>query len=61
MESYHWLPSEIAQIPYKKLQKLFIIRRGKSAATQSRIQTNQVRQNQHTSGRGQFKRSYREV
>ena len=26
IEKYHWLPQEIAQIPYKKLQMMFILR-----------------------------------
>lgn len=26
MDAYHWLPHEIAKIPYKKLQKIFLIK-----------------------------------
>jgi hypothetical protein len=32
IEEYHWLPQDIAKIPYKKLLEFFIIRREKNEA-----------------------------
>ena len=58
MEQYHWLPHEIAEIPYKKLQKLFIIKRQKGESAQHRANVAKFKQ-QHSSqtiSRGQFRR-----
>ena len=59
MEEYHWLPKEIGEIPYKTLQKMFIIQRQRSAARQTKMQTQQFK-SEHSTGRGRTKR-YREV
>ena len=56
IEEFHWLPSDIDKIPYKKLQKLFIIRREKGAAQQTKVNV----KNSHSSRSGQRKR-YREI
>jgi hypothetical protein len=36
IEEFHWLPQDIAKIPYKKLQEFFLIRKTKAYARQSR-------------------------
>ena len=62
IEQYHWLPHDIEKIPYKKLQKIFIIEKQKNATKNMQASVKQInRQNQQTNGRGQRKRSYREV
>ena len=30
MDEYHWTPNEISKIPYKKIQKLFLVRNQKA-------------------------------
>lgn len=32
MEEYHWTPRQISEIPYKTIQKLFLVRNQKSEA-----------------------------
>lgn len=58
MEQYHWLPTDIAKIPYRKLQKLFIIKKQKSESAQHQANIVKFKQqhSQQTRGRGQFKR-----
>ena len=61
MEEFHWLPKEIAEIPYKTLQKFFIIRQQRQNVSQNK-QAVAAFKNQHQSrGSGQSKRFYREV
>lgn len=36
IEEYHWLPQDIAKIPYRKLQEFFLIRREKTNARNAR-------------------------
>ena len=36
IEEFHWLPQDIANIPYKKLQEFLLIKREKDAARQAR-------------------------
>lgn len=62
MDEYHWLPQEIAKIPYKKLQKILIIKNQKNASTQNKMNIEKFkREHQHTSGSGQNRRFTREV
>jgi hypothetical protein len=36
IEEYHWLPQDIRKIPYKELQKFYIIRRQKNQTKEER-------------------------
>lgn len=52
MDEYHWTPNEIAKIPYKKIQKIFLVKNQKSEidAVQANLQKmkneNKIRANQ---------------
>ena len=61
VEQYHWLPHEIAKIPYKLLQRMFIIKRQKNTSMQIKQNMNKFRQQHQTTGRGSSRRFYREV
>jgi len=61
MEEYHWLPQDIAKIPYKSLQKMFIIQRQKMAAREVKINVDKFKSQHSSTGRGQAKRFTREV
>lgn len=37
IEDYHWLPQDIAKIPYRKLQEFFLIRREKHNARNAKV------------------------
>ncbi len=57
MEAFNWLPQDIDKIPYKKLQKIFLVRREKNAAVQTKIALEKVKaENAPVKGRGQTKR-----
>jgi len=57
MEAFNWLPQDIDKIPYKKLQKLFLVRSEKQAAIQTKIAVEQVKaDNAPSKARGQTKR-----
>jgi len=62
IEAFHWLPQDIDNIPYKKLQTMFLVRREKQAAIETKRAVDQIRaeHSQTTKGRGQTKR-YREL
>ena len=60
MEEFHWLPQDIAKIPYKKLQTFLIIRKQKNEAQSAKVQLESINQNNKaraTSGQGQMRRS----
>jgi len=60
MEEFHWLPKEIAEIPYITLQKLFIIRKQRQDVMESKKQVEQFKSQHQSKGSGS--RSYtREV
>lgn len=61
MEEYHWLPQEIAKIPYKKLQKLFLIKKQKSAETQAKANINKFKQSRQSAGSGGSRSFVREI
>jgi len=61
IEEYHWLPQDIAKIPYKTLQKLFIVQRQKAGAKETKINVEKFKAQHKSSGRGQAKRFVREV
>jgi len=62
IEAFHWLPQDIDNIPYKKLQTIFLVRREKQAAIETKRAVDQIlSEHKHTTkGSGQTKR-YREV
>lgn len=62
IDKHHWLPHEIAQIPYKQLQTYLIIENQKQAVSQNRANIEKAKsQHGQTSSRGQMKRFYQEV
>jgi len=58
METFNWLPQDIEKIPYKKLQKIFLVRREKQVAIETKRAIEQVKSenNPVTNARGQSKR-----
>jgi hypothetical protein len=38
IEEFHWMPQDVAKIPYKKLQEFFLVRKTKAYARQSRAE-----------------------
>lgn len=61
IEQHHWLPQDIAKIPYKRLQEHFLIMKQKNAVMQNKINTQKFKQQNMSSGSGQMKRFVREV
>jgi len=60
VEQYHWTYNQIQEIPYKKLQELFIIKRQKNEVAQTKINIQKAKQ-QVGQGTGKMKKFYREV
>ncbi len=57
IEEYHWLPQDIAKIPYRKLQEFFLIRREKHNARNAKMAVSEFKQKVNASvNRGQVKR-----
>ena len=56
IEDYHWLPQDIAKIPYKALQMLYVVRQAKNSARENKNKIDVMRQEQKT-GKGQKKRA----
>jgi len=57
IEEFHWLPQDIAKIPYKQLQMFFLVRREKHAARNAKIAIDALkRQQEGSSQRGQKRR-----
>ena len=57
IEEHHWLPQDIAKIPYKNLQYYHLIRRMRRDATNQRPQIEAMKAAAKTSeGHGQMKR-----
>jgi hypothetical protein len=42
MEKFHWLPQDIAKIPYKKIQKYFTIEKWKDAGISDKKSTQEM-------------------
>jgi len=61
IDRHHWLPCEIAKIPYKDLQIYLIIENQKQASQANRVNIEKAKQQNRTTSNGQMKRSYREV
>jgi len=53
IEEHHWLPQDIAGIPYKTLQKLFIIQKHRASAMESKANVQRFK-SQQTSKSGKF-------
>ena len=60
MDEHHWLPKDIGKISYKKLQKMFIIKKQKNETAQTQANVEKFK-SQHSSSRGQSRRFTREV
>lgn len=57
IEEFHWLPQDIAKIPYRKLQEFFIVRREKKVARNAKIAVQEFKQEVNSSAqRGQKRR-----
>jgi hypothetical protein len=60
IEEYHWLPQDIAKIPYRKLQEFFLIRREKNNARNARGAVDTFKKEQNaaakSAARGQNRR-----
>ena len=62
IEEFHWTPQEVAQIPYKKMQKLLIVRNQKYTTQETKANLDNFRkENKFTTARGQTRRYTREV
>jgi len=61
VKTYHWLPQDIARIPYKWLQKYYFIEKLRKEAIETKIEVNKatsIVQKSVSSGRGQSKRLF---
>jgi len=57
IEEFHWLPQDIAKIPYRKLQEFFLIRREKVNARNAKNAVSDFKQKFNSSAqRGQQRR-----
>jgi len=61
MEEFHWTPQEIAQIPYKKLQKILILRNQRGVALEAKDNLEKAKRDLKMMASGQVKRMYRNV
>jgi hypothetical protein len=61
MEEFHWTPQDIANIPYKTLQKINLVRNQKYAAQQTKINIDKLKVENSSRKSGQTKRFYKEV
>ena len=52
IEEYHWTPKQIAEIPYKKIQKLFLIKAQKHEAENVNRTMSQLKAQQGSMGKG---------
>ena len=60
IDKHHWTLQQIRETPYKDLQTYLLIENQKNASMQTKMNTQKAKQ-QHTSGSGSSRRSYREV
>ena len=61
IEKHHWLPQDIAKIPYRKLQEHLLIQRQKTANLQSKVNISKSRSNLAQTGGGKMKSFVREI
>ena len=46
MEEYHWLPKDVAEIPYKKMQKILLIKKQKNAIMENKLNVEKLKRDQ---------------
>ena len=57
VEEFHWLPQDVAKIPYRKLQEFFLVRREKNNARRAKAAVDSFKQQVNLSAkRGQQRR-----
>lgn len=62
IEKHHWLPQDIAKIPYKKLQEHLFIQRQKNVNNETRANIQKAKNNMpKMTGSGKMKKFTREV
>jgi len=61
IDAYHWTFEEIDQIPYRRLQQHFMIKKQREEVNQHRASVQKFKSEQTTRSSGQSKRFYREV
>ena len=61
IEKYHWLPQEIAEIPYKKLQEHRFIQSQKDVQVEIRKKTAEASDKAKRGGAGGVKKFTREI
>jgi hypothetical protein len=52
IEEFHWLPQDIAKIPYKRLQMFYLIRKTKSYARGAKTELDSMRRQQAEDSKG---------
>lgn len=61
IEQHHWLPQDIAKIPYKRLQEHFLIIKQKNVVMQSKANVQKFKQQNAGGGGGGRKTFTREI
>ena len=61
MEEFHWTPNQIAEIGFKDLQKINIIRSHKHAISENKSKVDSWKNTHSSSGQGQHRRFTREI
>lgn len=59
VKTYHWPPQVIAEIPYKWLQKYYLIEKMRREVVDTKAELQRYKQQSTSSGRGQTKTKYR--
>jgi len=59
IEEFHWLPQDIAKIPYRQLQMFFIVRREKVAARNAKVAVDALKRQQENPSKGQKRKMLR--
>ena len=52
IEEFHWLPQDIAKIPYKKLQMFYLIRKTKVYARGAKTELDSIQRKQAEESKG---------
>lgn len=60
INTHHWLPQDIAKIPYKNLQKMFLINKHRNEMKMHKDSIDEFKRQTKSTGRGSGKR-YRNV
>lgn len=61
IEQYHWTPKQINEIPYKKIQQIFLIINQKHAVDRINSSRKQLESQTRSSGNGRGRKMYREI